>query len=298
MPHAGAANIQGGVTVDLRALSGVQVSEDRETVVIGTGVSWGEVYKVLSPLNLTVAGGRAASIGVGGFLTGGGLSALGPATGWGCDSVLEYEVVLASGGILNVSGTSHADLFLALKGGSNNFGIVTKFTMKTYPSRGVWVGGALYPDSEIPRQSEAYSGFMDPANFDPRADPVQGYGWTAEQKTLFVTNILLYTEPRLDPPVLQPFMNSSAAVSLTSQIISMADYVQEQSGSQPPGLNYIFFTTTFVHSPSIYASIVSKFNSSIPAISSVKNLNWYMAFQPSPALHGQNSLGLDPQDNG
>ncbi|KAL4905792.1 hypothetical protein BDW74DRAFT_167490 [Aspergillus multicolor] len=261
MPHAGAANIQGGVTVDLRALPEVQVSDDRGTVVIGTGASWGEVYKVLSPLNVTVPGGRASSIGVGGFLTGGGLSALGPATEWGCDSVLEYEVVLASGKIITVNETSYEDLFLALKGGSNNFGVATKFTMKTYPSSGIWVG-------------EAYSSFMDPANFDPLAEPVQGYGWTTEQKRLFVTDLLFYTEPRPDAPYVEK-------------------KEKEQGSSQPPGLNYLFFTTTFAHSPLMYAAIVSEFEASIPAISSIKGTNRYMAFQPSPALKGQNSLSID-----
>ena len=41
------------------------------------------------------------------------------------------QVALASGQmIVNANSTSHPDLFAALKGGSNNFGIVTSFDMK------------------------------------------------------------------------------------------------------------------------------------------------------------------------
>lgn len=41
--------------------------------------------------------------------------------GFKCDSVVSYEIVLADGSIVNVTSTSHQDLWLALKVGSNNF---------------------------------------------------------------------------------------------------------------------------------------------------------------------------------
>lgn len=53
--------------------------------------------------------------------------------GFGCDNVVAYETVLASGVILNVTASSHSDLFRALKGGSSNFGIVTSFEIRTVP---------------------------------------------------------------------------------------------------------------------------------------------------------------------
>jgi hypothetical protein len=68
---SGAANIEGGVTVDLRELNSVTISEDRSIAAIGSGAVWSEVYPLLVPHNLTVMGGRVAGVGVGGFLTGG-----------------------------------------------------------------------------------------------------------------------------------------------------------------------------------------------------------------------------------
>lgn len=38
---------------------------------VGAGAIWGEVYQKTDSLNLSVVGGRGASIGVGGLLTGG-----------------------------------------------------------------------------------------------------------------------------------------------------------------------------------------------------------------------------------
>ena len=70
-PFAGSANIASGVTFDLRALNKVTVSNDNSTTSVGGGAKWGDVYKKLDPLNLSVSGGRADVVGVGGLTTGG-----------------------------------------------------------------------------------------------------------------------------------------------------------------------------------------------------------------------------------
>ena len=44
------------------------------------------------------------------------------------------QVVLANGKIVNANARSHPDLYFALRGGGNNFGIVTRFGMPTSPN--------------------------------------------------------------------------------------------------------------------------------------------------------------------
>lgn len=73
---AGASSIQGGLTIDLKNLRMLQVSKDQTTTYIGAGNRWGDVYRVLSPLNLAVVGGRNADIGVGGLTLGGEKAAI------------------------------------------------------------------------------------------------------------------------------------------------------------------------------------------------------------------------------
>lgn len=68
-----------------------------QVVKIGGGARWADVYSTLEPLNVTVAGGRASDVGVGGFLTGGGNNLFSAKYGFGCDNVVNFEVVLASG---------------------------------------------------------------------------------------------------------------------------------------------------------------------------------------------------------
>ena len=68
---AGSANVSDGVTLDLRGLNSIEVNEDSSQVSIGTGASWGEVYRKLDSLGLAVPGGRHSQVGVGGLTLGG-----------------------------------------------------------------------------------------------------------------------------------------------------------------------------------------------------------------------------------
>lgn len=68
---AGAANIQDGVTIDLSQMSRIKVSKDRKIVSVGAGARWQDVYARLDPMNLSVVGGRAGTVGVAGLTLGG-----------------------------------------------------------------------------------------------------------------------------------------------------------------------------------------------------------------------------------
>lgn len=68
---SGAANIGGGITVDMRSMNSLVLSHDKKVASLGAGGIWSEIYEQLVPYNLTVMGGRVAGIGVGGLATGG-----------------------------------------------------------------------------------------------------------------------------------------------------------------------------------------------------------------------------------
>jgi hypothetical protein len=52
----------------------------------------------------------------------------------------DAKVVLANSSIANVNQDSAPDLFWALRGGGNNFGIVTRFDLQTYTQGPIWGG--------------------------------------------------------------------------------------------------------------------------------------------------------------
>lgn len=86
----------------------------------------------LEPYNLGATGGRSGHVGVGGLLVSGGASYQTQLWGLSCQNVLNYEVVLADGTVVEANANENADLYKALKGGGSNLGIVTRFDMRTF----------------------------------------------------------------------------------------------------------------------------------------------------------------------
>ncbi|CAF0875282.1 unnamed protein product [Rotaria sp. Silwood1] len=106
------------------------------TVRIGAGVQWGEVYRWLNEYNLTAIGGASATVSaVGGYLQGGGHSPLSRWQGLAADQVLEYDVVMANGERKTVNACQNSDLFWALSGGGGGtYAIVLSAVIRTFPS--------------------------------------------------------------------------------------------------------------------------------------------------------------------
>jgi hypothetical protein len=158
MSWKGSSNIHGGFVIDLRWMNQIDVSPEDQTVKLGPGSLWQEVYKVMAPYNVTTVGGRINAVGVGGFLLGGGIAFASVDKGFGADNVFNYEVVLSDGRIVEANKETNSDLFWALKLAGSNYGIVTRFDMHTYPSPSIWGGVSVYPFTK-PAVSELLADF-------------------------------------------------------------------------------------------------------------------------------------------
>ncbi|KAG7089974.1 hypothetical protein E1B28_011599 [Marasmius oreades] len=161
MSWKGSSNIDGNFVIDLRALDQIDISPQDQTVKLGPGLPWINVYAALAPFNISTTGARNNFVGVGGFLTGGGITFESITKGFGADNVFQYEVVLANGSIVSVNKDTNADLFWALKLAGTNFGIVTQYEMTTFPSPVIWGAVSAYPitdqsTSDLLRAFEAY----------------------------------------------------------------------------------------------------------------------------------------------
>ncbi|KAK3994292.1 bifunctional solanapyrone synthase [Cladorrhinum sp. PSN332] len=138
-----------GIHIDLERLNQIVLSADKTTVELGFGVAWKDVYQELVPQGLNVVGGRVIGPGVGGFTLGGGFSWKTNQYGLTVDTVLRFNLVLPNGTITSASPTVNPDLFFALKGGLNRFGIVTSAILKTHPQPQVWGGLRIYPSTSV-----------------------------------------------------------------------------------------------------------------------------------------------------
>lgn len=162
MPVPGAADTNNGVLLALTRLATNSFNRDKSIVSIGSGQVWDQVYSFVSSHGLAVAGGRYGQVGVGGLLTGGGINFFGQTNGWSVNSIEGYEIVLGDSSTLEVSAAAHSDLFRAHKGGNNNFGIVTRFDMKTLPITAAYTGGTTYTGDAIPALIAAVAAFIAP----------------------------------------------------------------------------------------------------------------------------------------
>jgi FAD/FMN-containing dehydrogenase len=103
-------------------------------VTVGAGAIWIHVYDAVTTRHKRyVQGGGCATVGVGGFILGGGFGSYSKKYGTGAASLLEAEVVTADGEVRIANRWRNSDLFWALKGGGGGtFGVVTRLTLQTH----------------------------------------------------------------------------------------------------------------------------------------------------------------------
>jgi FAD/FMN-containing dehydrogenase len=145
---AGNGLSDGGLTIDLSGMRKVKVDTAAGLVHVDGGCLLGDVDAETSKHGVIVPAGIMSETGVGGLALGGGIGWFSRPYGLTCDQFVSLEVVLASGEVIEVNRESHPELLWALKGGGGNFGVVTRFTMKSYKfGPNMRIGAALYDAS-------------------------------------------------------------------------------------------------------------------------------------------------------
>ncbi|MFD7713051.1 FAD-binding oxidoreductase [Streptomyces sp. NPDC059786] len=157
---AGLGTCDAGVVVDLSPLKDIEVDPDARTVRVAGGCVWGEVDRATHAHGLAVPSGIVSTTGVGGLTLGGGIGHLTRACGLTVDSLIEAEVVLATGERVRAAADEHPDLFWALRGGGGNFGVVTSFRFRPHEVRTVVAGPTFWPVEAGPEVLAAYRDFI------------------------------------------------------------------------------------------------------------------------------------------
>ncbi|MEN2738340.1 FAD-binding oxidoreductase [Microbacterium sp. X-17] len=140
--HAGGLSTTDGLLIDLSLMRGTRVSEATRTLWLQGGALMGDVQLEATRVGLGAVIGVSSMPGAG-VILGGGLGYLAPRYGWGCDNILEAELVTADGEVVIASADENADLFRGVKGAAANFGVVTSLRIATYPVPPVVLSGDM-----------------------------------------------------------------------------------------------------------------------------------------------------------
>ena len=159
---AGHSTNDGGIVIDVRELTGLDIDVAGRTAWAGSGLTAGAYTLAAAEHGLATGFGDTGSVGIGGITLGGGVGYLGRKHGLTIDNLLAAEIVTADGEAHLIDAEHEPDLFWAIRGGGGNFGVATRFRYRLHDVRS-FVGGMLV----LPATADTIAGFIAEAHAAP-----------------------------------------------------------------------------------------------------------------------------------
>ena len=164
--HGSHAAVTDGVFINTRRLNDVVIDAATKEATIGAGTQWGAAVAAAAEHGLAPITGSSPTVGVVGFLLGGGVGPLARSHGFGSDYVREIELVTAAGQVVVATATENADLFWALRGGKGGFGVVTRVTLALVELEMLYGGSLTFDGPNIEAALRAWIDYT--ATADPQ----------------------------------------------------------------------------------------------------------------------------------
>ena len=124
----------GSMIVDLAAFQNIEVNPSG-VAEIGGGVRLGDMaLSIYNDSERALPHGSWPGIGTGGHATHGGFGPTSRQWGLTLDTILGLDVVIANGTSIHVTADDYPDLWYALRGAADSFGIITTFYLDTVPA--------------------------------------------------------------------------------------------------------------------------------------------------------------------
>ncbi|WP_329302346.1 FAD-binding oxidoreductase [Streptomyces sp. NBC_00659] len=184
--HSPALPARTGVLISTRRMNEVRIDPASRTARVGAGVTWQQVVTAAARHGLAPLSGSAPHVGAVAYTLGGGLGLLARRFGYAADHVRQISAVTVDGRLREIDADHEPELFWALRGGRDNFGIVTGMDVGLVPVERLY-GGALYFDGSL--AEEVMNAWLD---------------WTTgvpEEMTSSLALVPLPDLPSLPPPL-------------------------------------------------------------------------------------------------
>src|SRR4051812_48373363 len=140
----GFSTCDGGIVIDLSAMTAVHVDPANRKAVAQAGATWADFDHETQAFGLAVTGGLVSTTGIAGFTLGGGIGWLMRKQGLTCDNLLAADVVTADGQLVHASEDENRELLWGLRGGGGNFGIATSLEYRLHPIGPMLLGGPIF----------------------------------------------------------------------------------------------------------------------------------------------------------
>ena len=180
----GMTPVTSGLMITTQRMNAVTIDETTQVAMIGGGARWMDVLATAEPHGLLPIIGSSSHVGVAGYLLGGGLGPLARTHGFSVDHVLGFTIVTATGEVLDIDESRHADLYWALRGGKAAPGIVTEIRLRLFALPTIHAGALFFEEEQI---DSVFRGWLD---------------WTQTADPEVTTSAAILTFPDLDisPP--------------------------------------------------------------------------------------------------
>ncbi|KAF9882285.1 FAD binding domain-containing protein [Colletotrichum karsti] len=244
----GASNIQDGVTIDLGLMAKTSYDHDTELASLLPGGTWTDAYQ----------------------------------------EVVNYEIVLADGSIVQANVDENSDLFRVLKGGGNNFGIVTRFDLVTFPSNEIWDARLVCAKESTPDVVAALADFIGNLEAHPDAHILAMWMYMPRTKYHFIMNLLTSLDGEQEAQCLAKFLviPGEKDAKTTTVADKMAAFALPKSRRQT------WFTLTFRNDTRIIQKAANVFEDRIEKMKAQipdHDFHFSMVLQPLPASFGKHS---------
>ena len=209
---AGNSLCDDGLVVDLSHMRAVKVDAAAKRAVVEGGATLADFDAATLAHGLATPVGINSTTGIAGLTLGGGFGWLSRKYGMTVDNLESAEVVTAKGETVRASASENPDLFWALRGGSGNFGVVTKFEFRLHKVGPDLLSGLIvYPFADAKRVLQQYRDFYAKAPDEltvwtvlRKAPPLPFLPAEVHGKEVVILALLYAGDPKKGEELIQP----------------------------------------------------------------------------------------------
>lgn len=241
--RSGGHNYQGFSTgdavlvIDISNLNYFKIDKDMNYIKVGGGINNKKLYSELTSRGYPFPGGTCPTVGVSGFVTGGGWGLSSRKFGLGCDSLLEIEMINYKGKSIKANNFENKDLFWAIKGsGGGNYGVIVSMTFSLTKQKvnNVSLFTLYYPNASLATQFDFFNTWQHwIINANENINIRTGI-YNSDSDGIYVYALgLSYLNKDDTSENLKPFLNIPGCI-FNIEYIPLQDAINKIQGTYPP----------------------------------------------------------------